>query len=106
MGKAGVGGGDFRGVQKINGGWWKNWVTAKSRLVEKIIRPMILAGQFMCSMSCHDTDGDSARVGVCHVRWLWFVDMADRLDSPNQTVKLRLLSPQTREGFSVTIPKN
>lgn len=68
LSEIGVGGGDFGGVQKINGGWWKNWVTAESRLVEKIIRPMILAGRFMCSMSWHDTDGDSARVGVCHVR--------------------------------------
>ena len=68
LSEIGVGGGNFWGVPKRNGSWGKIEGTTANRLVEKIIRPMILAGRFMCSMSWHDTDGDSARVGVCHVR--------------------------------------
>ena len=62
----GVGGGDFGGVQKINGGWGKIGGTAKNGLVKKFVWLLLSFGRFIGFRSCLDTDGNRDRVGICH----------------------------------------
>ena len=99
----GVGGGDFGGVQKRNGGWGKIEGTAANRLVEKIVWLQLSFGRLSGVTSCLDTDGNSVEEIICHGRQTRPLDMADRPNSPSQVGKLRLLSPQTREVSSVKI---
>ena len=72
----GVGGGDFGGVQKRNGGRRKFEGTAENRLVEKIVWLLLPFGRLKGFRSCLDTDGNRDRVGICHGKWPDWVSAA------------------------------
>ena len=63
----GFGGVNLEVSGKEMGAGGKFEVTAENRLVEKIVWLLLSFGRLIGPTSCHDTDGSSDGIGICHL---------------------------------------